>query len=342
MTFMSTTGQAPVPAAGARGPFGALRMTPGRWLALAIGVPVALTLIGWTGFSLVTTVARGSYPFSYVIPVDNGQTAVNVTTGNVTLRETPGGKIARLTGIVQYGLISPSISENTTSGGANIGMNCDGIDTDCGMSATLDVPARTAVTLWSNGGDISASDFSSGTTLWAQGGNVTAASLTGDVHVDTGGGDLTATGLAGTLLVDSEGGNINAGNWTSSHLMQVDTGGGDLTVNGLSGDLQLNTEGGNVEASGMASDVADMNSGGGDVTLTLTQAPQNLQIIAEGGNVTVVLPPGGQKYDISTPGLDGGNPDIPSSLVDPASPDKISINSGGGDVTVSQGPAGAS
>ena len=55
MTFMSTTGQAPEPAVGAPGPSGPLRMTPGRWVALAVGVPVALALIGWTGFSLITT-----------------------------------------------------------------------------------------------------------------------------------------------------------------------------------------------------------------------------------------------------------------------------------------------
>jgi hypothetical protein len=337
MTFMSTTGQAPVPSPGAPGPFGALRMTPGRWVALAIGVPAALALIGWTGFSIVTTVARGSYPFSYTVPVSDGQVAVNITTGNVTLREAPGSSTARLTGIVQYGLVRPGISESTTSSGANIGVNCDGIDTDCGMNATLDVPARTAVTLWSNGGDISASDFSSGMTLWAQGGNVNATDLAGDVHLDTGGGDLTSTGLTGTLQVDTEGGNVYAGNWTSSGTMQADTGGGDLTVNGLSGNLQLATEGGNVAASGVASSVATMNSGGGDVTLTLTQVPQNLQITAEGGNVSLVLPPGSAQYDLSLPNTDGGNVNYPQSLVNSKSSDKITIDSGGGDITVSQG-----
>ena len=39
-----------------------LPMTPGRWLTLMIGVPVALALIGWTGFSLVTDVGQASYP----------------------------------------------------------------------------------------------------------------------------------------------------------------------------------------------------------------------------------------------------------------------------------------
>jgi hypothetical protein len=82
-------------------------MTPGRWAVLAIGVPVALALIGWTGFNLVATVARGSYPFSFVVPVQDGRVAVSINAGDVTLRQGSGGG-ARLTGIVQYGLVRPT------------------------------------------------------------------------------------------------------------------------------------------------------------------------------------------------------------------------------------------
>ena len=337
MTFMSTTGQAPVPPAGPPGTLGPLRMTPGRWVVLAVGVPVALALIGWTGFSLITTVARGSYPFSYAIPLQDGHVAVNINAGDVTLREAPGNSTAQLTGTVQYGLIRPGISESITPTGANIGMSCDGISTDCGMSANLDVPARAAVTLWSNGGNITASGFSSGMTLWAGGGDVNATNLAGDLQLDTGGGNLTGTGLTGTIQIGAEGGDVQVGNLDSTGTIRIDTGGGNLTANGLTGNLQLATEGGDVDASGVASGVVGMNSGGGDVTLTFTQVPQNLQITAEGGNVTVLLPPGSTKYDISTPDTAGGNVSYPSSLFNPKSPHVITIDSGGGDISVSQG-----
>jgi hypothetical protein len=339
MTYLPTTGQPPGPPVGAAGPVGALRMTPGRWVALAVGVPVALALIGWTGFSLITTVARGSYPFSYTVPVDDNQVAVNINAGDVTLREAPGSSTARLTGIVQYGLVRPGISESTTPTGANVGVSCNGINTNCGMSASLDVPARTAVTLWSNGGNIAASGFSSGMTMWADGGNVIATDLTGNLQLDTGGGDLTGTGLSGALQIATEGGNINADNWTDTRAgtMRLDTGGGDFTANGLAGDVQLLTEGGNVDVNGMASGTTDLQSGGGDVTLAFAQVATDLTISAEGGNVTVILPPGKAKYDISTPDLSGGNVDYPSSLFSSKSDNKITIDSGGGDVTVSQG-----
>ena len=337
MTFMSTTGQAPVPPAGPRGPLGPLLMTPGRWVALAVGVPVALALIGWTGFNLVTTVARGSYPFSYAIPVQDGQVAVNINAGDVTLQEALGSTTARLTGTVQYGLIRPGISESITPTGANIGMNRDGINSNCGMSASLDVPARTAVTLWSNGGNITASGFSSGVSLSAAGGDVNATNLAGNVQLDSGGGDLTANGLTGTLQIATEGGNVDGDDWAGTGTTRVDTGGGDMTVNGLTGNFQMSTEGGNVDASGIASALAGMDTGGGNVTLALTQVPQNLQITAEGGNVTVILPLGSTTYDISTPDNQGANVSYPQSLFSSTSTHKITIDSGGGDITVSQG-----
>ena len=339
MTFMSTTGQAPVPPATGQGPRAPLRMTSGRWLALAVAVPAAVALIGWTGYSLVTTVARGSYPFAYAFPVDDGQVAVNINTANVTLRDVPGSSTAQLTGVVQYGLFRPSIIENTTPTGADIGLTCNGINTDCGMSANLAIPASTAVTLWSNGGNITASSFSSGMTLSAAGGNVIATDLAGDVQLDTGGGDLTANGLNGALSIGTEGGSINASNWTETRngTIRVDTGGGDLSVNGLTGNVQVGAEGGNIDVSGINSAQVNMDSGGGDVTLAFAQVPQNVDINAEGGNVTVILPPGGTQYDISTPDLAGGTPSYPSSLLNSKSTHTITINTGGGNATISQG-----
>jgi hypothetical protein len=335
MTSMSTTDRSP---AGVPGPLGPLRMTPGRRLALAVAVPVALALIGWTGFNLVSSLARGSYPFSYPVPVNNGQVAMNVTAGNITLRAASSGGAAWLTGTVQYGLVRPGISEFTTSSGTNVGVNCgDVTSTNCDVNATLDVPAKTGVTLWSNGGDITASGFSSGMTLWAQGGNVAASDLSGDLRLDTGGGDLTGAGLTGAIQVSTEGGNVDASNLNGTGTIRVDTGGGDLNGNGITGNLQLDTEGGNVGTSGMTSQQVVIQSGGGDVGLAFAQVPQNLQITAQGGNVTVILPPGDTKYAIATPDTQGGNVSYPSSLVNSNSTHKITIDSGGGDITISQG-----
>ena len=304
MTFMSATGRSPVPPGppvGAPGSSGTLRMTPGRWVALAVAVPAALALIGWAGFSTVTSFARGSYSFGYPVTVQDHVLTLNMNSGNITLRQGPDDGNAWLTGVVQYGLVRPGISEANTPTGTDFGVDCAGITAgNCGVNATLDVPARTGVTLRSNGGDIAASGFSSGVSLWASGGNVSASNL------------------------------------KSSDVIQINTGGGDLTANGVNGDVNVSAEGGDIYGNGVASSQAYIQSGGGDVTLTFITPPQNLQINAAGGNVYLTLPPGGTKYDIST-NTGGGNLDdnLPN-LFSSTAKHKITVDSGGGDITISQ------
>jgi hypothetical protein len=319
--------------AGARRASGNLRMTPGRWVAVALAVPVAIALIGWTGFDLVTAIARGSYAFSYAVQVHDGQVALNLNGGDVTLRQGSGGA-ARLTGTVQYGLIRPGLTENTAATGTSVGINCDGITSDCGVDATLAVPAQTAVSLGSNGGDVAISDWTGHLAVSTGGGNINAGSLAGTLQIVTGGGDLTASALSGNVQISTEDGNVNADDLAGT--VRLDTGGGDLTTNGLSGNVQISTEDGNINGNSVSSRQLTIDTGGGDVTLVFTQPPTDLNIVASDGNINLVLPSGNTKYDISTPNTAGGNLNIPSSLINPASPDTISLNSGGGDVTITQ------
>jgi hypothetical protein len=321
-------------AAGASRASGGLRMTPGRWLAVALAVPVAIALIGWTGFTLVSTIAQGSYPFSYPVQVHDGQVAVNVNGGNVTLREAPG-RSARLTGTVQYGLVRPGLTEGVSGSGLGVALvNCLGVGYGCGLNATLVVPARTGVSLASYGGDVAIPDWNGTLSLSTGGGNVNAGNLAGTVQIVTSGGDVTASALTGTVQISTQDGNINAEDLAGT--VRLDTGGGDLTTDGLSGDVQISTEDGNVTGNSVSSPQLTIDSGGGDVTLVFTQPPTNLQITTDDGNITLVLPPSAAEYDISTPNTDGGNVNYPSSLFNSASPHKITLNSGGGDITITQ------
>ena len=67
-----------------------------------------------------------------------------------------------------------------------------------------------------------------------------------------------------------------------------------------------------------------------------TEPPQNLQITADGGNVNVIMPSGNTKYDISAD-AHGGNLNIPSTLNSVASHNTITVNSGGGDISITKG-----
>ena len=48
---------------------GSLPMTPGRWVALVVGTPLALLVIGWTALSAVAWAGLGSYQFNLAMPV---------------------------------------------------------------------------------------------------------------------------------------------------------------------------------------------------------------------------------------------------------------------------------
>jgi hypothetical protein len=273
---------------------GRLRLTPARVLTLVIGVPLVLALIGWTGFSTVALVGQASYPVSYTIPVTGGQVVADVGGGNVTLRQGPG-QTAHLTGTVQYDLIRAGVSENTSPNGTNLDVHCRISVGSCGLNATLEVPARTAVTLSSGGGDMKVYGID-------------------DVTLSSAGGDVAISGPGG--------------------LTSVDTAGGDLTASDLAGILRFSTSGGDITGNDLTAPSVNAGSGGGDVILAFTKPPANLDITSDGGDITVLLPHGATAYHI-TGGADGGN-DTQSVPTSALSHNTISVESGGGDITIAE------
>jgi hypothetical protein len=324
MTLTSAVGATRAP--------GNVRMTPGRWLALAFAVPVALALIGWTAFDFVSLVAQGSYSFSDTVPVHDDQAVVYFNGGNVTLRQTAGGP-ARLTGIVQYGLFRPDLTQTVRSNGISVNVDCDAIASNCGANETLDIPSQTAASLYTGGGDVQTASFLGHLMLSTDGGNINGGSLGGNLVIYTGGGDLTETALTGTIQVTTDGGNINTADLSGT--ADVSTGGGDLTSNVVAGNLHLLTDGGNVNGNSVSARQVAVQSEGGDVTLVFTDPPTNLQILSGGGNINVVLPHGDTTYNLVT-SSGGGNDSYPSSLVSATSHNTINASSSGGDITITE------
>ncbi len=272
-----------------------LPMTPGRWITLLIGVPIALALIGLTGFSLVTGVGQAHYPVTGIIPLENGELVASMGGVDVTLHQDQArGSTARLTGTVQYSLVHP----NFTVIGTAVNLDCRLPSGNCGLSATLDVPADTPVDLATGGG------------------NVQAGGLQRDVTMDTAGGDVTLSGVGGNTDLSTGGGNVNAGDLGG--IMNFTTDGGDVTVNDL------------------FSPHVKLETGGGNVTLTFTKAPAYLNITSDGGDITVVVPHSTTtQYAIS---YDTGGGDysasVPVNLA--ATAHTITVASGGGNVSIAE------
>jgi hypothetical protein len=272
-----------------------LRMTPGRWVALAIGVPVALALILGNGFSLVTDIGTATYHVDRTISLDHGRLVASANGSDLTVSQgSASAGAARLTGTVQYSLIRPDF----TSDGTGFSLHCRLFTGNCGLNATLSVPPRTALDLNSGGGNMRISGIQSTVTLTSSGGDVS----------------LSGSGSAAT----------------------VDSGGGNLSLGHLGGVLKFTTGGGDVDGSDLTSPKATMDTGGGNVTLTFTRPPADIDITSSGGDVTILLPRDGTRYDISYQ-ASGGNYSLASSvLTGSGSGHTITVHSGGGNISISQ------
>lgn len=272
----------------------ALRMTPGRWVTLAIGVPFALALIAWSAFSLVAGIGRASFAINTSIPLQGGHLVASSGGGDITVHQDQARSgMARLTGTVEYSLVRPRL----TVSGDGFHLDCRLPTGNCGLNAVLDVPlGTTAVNLASEGGNMQVNGIDSNVTL------------------DSGGGDVTVSGVGG--------------------IADVTTGGGNLTASDLGSIRQFSTDGGDVNGTDLSAPHVTTESGGGNVTLAFTKAPVNLNIISDGGDITIVLPQGNTHYAI-TSSTDGG--DYSASVpVSSSSGNKINVESGGGNVSIAE------
>jgi hypothetical protein len=153
--------------------------------------------------------------------------------------------------------------------------------------------------------------------------------------VRSGGGDVSAYGLAGPDTLATDGGTLTVTGDTAD--LTATSGGGDMTVSHVSGaHVALSSDGGTVTGTTVAAPVVTAGSGGGDVTLTFTTVPRHVRVDSDGGTVRIVVPYQAQGYIVNeTP--DGGTTAGIASA--PGATDVITVNSGGGDISVTEQPA---
>jgi hypothetical protein len=269
-----TTAPATGPVTSPPRPPAALRMTPGRWATLAIGVPIALVLIGWSAFSLVADIGGASFPVSATIPLQNGQLVASTGGGDITVRQ---GQVsdgaARLIGKVEYSLVRPTF----TVSGSGISLHCRLPTGNCGLNATLDVPSHTAVDLNTGGGNMQVSGIQGSVTLDSGGGNLTASDLGGVLTFTTSGGDVDGTGLFSRhVSTGSGGGNVTLVFTAVPDFVKVSSGGGDITIvvprGSTSYHITSHASGGDYSAPGVPTNDASrhtiqVDSGGGNISI---------------------------------------------------------------------------
>jgi hypothetical protein len=269
-------------------------MTPGRWATLAIGVPIALALMGLSVFSFVSDLGRASFPVSTTLPVENGRLVVGTGGGDITVHQ---GRVsdgtARLTGTVEYSLVRPKFTVSSSG----ISLHCRLPTGNCGLNATLDVPSHTAVDLTTGGGNMQVSGIQDNVTLDSSGGDVGISGIGGSADVQTGGGNLTASDLGGVLTFGTSGGDVDGSGLFSRHVT-TDSGGGDVTLvfTSVPESVKVSSSGGDITIvvpRGSTSYAIKSNASGGDFSArvpTNDAARHSIQVDSGGGDISIAEP----------------------------------------------------
>jgi len=253
----------------------ALPMTRARRVALALGVPACLALIGWGAFAIVGEIGQGHFPVSAAIPVTGGTVTAHLGGGNVHLEQGAVGE-AKLTGTARYSLVRPTFTARRVGGGVAFGYNCDLPVGNCGLDATVSVPAGTATTISTDGGDATVTGTTGDITLSSGGGNVTADHTAGDLTLTTDGGDINGTGLtAARVTAGTGGGNVQIQFATVPGNVRVTSDGGNITIIVPRGATQYDVNASS--AGGTVTDLLPLN----------TSSPRTITATTGGGNVTL-------------------------------------------------------
>jgi Putative adhesin len=273
-----------------------LPMTPGRWLALAIGTPLALLAIGYTALTAVAFAGLGSYRVNLATPVAGRAAAVNLNTGDVTIRPGPAGQL-RVRGALRYSLIRPQLSWRRSASTITIHSGCRVPAGLCLLDYTATVPAGSRPV------------------------------------VSDGSGDLTVSGVAGTFTLNDGSGSITA--TRISGAPTISDASGDITVTSLSGSRAVITDdSGSISVSGVSSRQLSVSDQLGDISVVFTKVPDKVQITDSAGSIALVLPPGPTAYRVSASTSSGSAAiNVPRSQT---SPHLISVTDQSGDISISQ------
>ncbi|MBO2448148.1 DUF4097 family beta strand repeat protein [Actinomadura barringtoniae] len=151
-----------------------------------------------------------------------------------------------------------------------------------------------------------------------------------DLHNDDGA--VTVSDVQGAIRVTTDTGSIEA-NALRATSLYAKTGDGTVRASGEVGSAEFHTDTGSVAATALRTDKLIAGSGDGTLSFGLTQPPNSVKLTADTGDVKLKLPFADVKYalDAST---DTGNVDKNGIPVDSASPHKITIKTGDGNITI--------
>jgi hypothetical protein len=233
-----------------------LPMTAGRRVALLLGLPVALAVIGWTALTAVAYAGQASYPVRLAVPVHGSTVSLSAGDADVRVTQAPGSQL-RLTGTAHYSVVRSTVTWNNTRSGVIVTPRCHFVVGNCSFDFHAVVPRGKRVLISTGSG------------------NVTLAGVSGPVSADTGSGDVSGNAVSGPkVTLETGSGNISIGGLSGAHV-SASAGSGDITLTFTK-----------------VPDLVHVTSGSGNVTLVLPPGttPYQVHATTDSGGRLVTVP----------------------------------------------------
>jgi hypothetical protein len=271
-----------------------LRMTTARRFVLIAGTPVALLIIGWTALTAVAWAGQGSYRVNLDVATRGRPASLTVDSGELSIGPGAPGRL-RVTGTARYALARSVVKWQSGPAGVSVSSRCRQLTGPCSFDYAVAVPPVGIAAVEDSSGDMTARGLTGRLTLRAGSGNIRVSSLSGKVRISDGSGDVSGSSLLGP-------------------------------------ELTISDDSGNVTLTGLASPDVTETSQSGDTTLTFASVPARVQVSADSGNVTLVLPPGAAAYRVTARSSDA----IPAVHVptNSSSPHVITVTDQSGNITI--------
>jgi hypothetical protein len=300
-------------------------LTPMRRVILAAGLPVVLIVISLAGYIWVRRTvivlaeqSRVGYSVGFSVPPADGQVRVHSSNGDLTVRSGTGRRIV-VHGQLSGSFVRPTFSRQWTGDGLDLNPQCHVPAGNCSLNLGLTVPAGLPVSVGDSFGTLDARDLHGTVALSDNTGDLTASRLSGSLHLSDSFGTLTASGLAGSIRLDNNTGDIQAA--------------------GITGDTRLKDSFGAILVTGLAAADVLASNNTGDIYLTFTKVPRQVNVTDSFGSVTLVLPPGPAAYRVQTQNSFGSTTvSVPRS---PSARNAITVHNNSGDITIITRPQSA-